>query len=79
MNSNLQTRDRVNRSHPRRGAPVPSARTSSACFIPVTKCDQPRVLHFSFSTKCLLRQPTRYEAALRRSRLFISNHRTLEA
>jgi hypothetical protein len=72
MNSNLQTRDRVNRSHPNRGALVPSARMSSACFIRVTKRDQPRILDISFSTKSLLRQRTRHEAALRRSRLFIS-------
>ena len=79
MISSLQTKVRANRSHPSRGASVPSARNSSACFISVTKRDQLRIAQISLRPLTPRRQRACYETALRRSVLFIITHGSLEA
>jgi hypothetical protein len=79
MISSLQSKERANRSHPSRGAPVPSAQSSSACFIRVSKRDQLHIALISLRPQTLLRQRTCYEAALRRPVHFFINRKSLEA
>lgn len=79
MISSLQNRERTNRSPPSRGAPMPSAQMSSACFIRVTKRDQLRIARITFRTQTLRRQHAYDEGALRRLVLFFSSDRSVEA
>jgi len=79
MIASLQFKERTNRSHQTRGAPVPSAHGSSACFIRVFKRDQLHIALISFRPQTPLRPRKRCEAALRRSELLLINHRSLEA
>ena len=79
MISSLQSNERVNRSHLRRGAAVSSARIASACFNRVAKRDQRFIAWLSFPPQTPLRQRRHYEAALRRKVLVNINNTSSEA
>jgi hypothetical protein len=78
MISSLQSEERANRSHQRRGADDSSAQIASVCFIRVAKRDQQSIAWLSSPPQLPLRRRA-FEAAPRRRVLFNINHRSLEA
>jgi hypothetical protein len=78
MISSLQSEERANRSHHRRGADDSSARIALVCFSRVVKRDQQFIAWLSSPPQSPLKRRA-FEAALRRRVLVNINHRSLEA
>jgi hypothetical protein len=78
MISSLQSEERANRSHDRRGADDSSARIALVCFSRVVKRDHQSIAWLSSPPQSPLKRRA-FEAALRRRVLFNINHRSLEA
>jgi hypothetical protein len=79
MSSSLESGERANRSQPEGGgAAVKSAPATSACFNRLAKRDHLPTAQIAFPSHLHLSRRSHYEAALRRTVLFI-NQRSLEA
>jgi hypothetical protein len=79
MISNIQSNERINRSHQGHGAAVSSARIAWAYFNRVAKRDQRFTAWLSFPPQTPLRQRRHYEAALQRRVLVNINNTSSEA